>query len=1358
MTVNLLLETSLQIVRDELNQLLSDKNLSDYIYRAFGDRIEISNREVAEIIFQYANSDLTNIKIVPEASINFALGAFAGTNNTIYLSEEFLTANLDNPTAVSKVLLEEIGHAIDWQINDTDTRGDEGEIFAAIVTGAKISPLIREEDDSATAYIDSSEIAIEQATVGANTAFDLIGLTQMRNDSRFTGIDGSGMTVAVLDTGLDRNHSLLSPNYLAGVDFVKGESNPTDRQGHGTHVSGIVGASDENIGVATDVNLIGLKVLGDNGSGSNTDIQEALQWVLDNRQKYNIVAINMSLGAGFYTDKSQVGWATGISLVQQLEAAGVTVVSAAGNSYYSANGQPNQKSNIAAPAIFSTLAVGAVWKDSDINNARWGSGAIDYTTGGDRLTSFSQRLNAPNTIFAPGALMYSTAAGGGFEEMAGTSQASPVVAGAVALMQEAAQQFGGRLLTPSEIRDIMRSTADTIRDGDDEDDNVTNTGGSFPRLNVYKAIVEIQRRFSDLAPTGDANGVLAGAILGPQLNGSPVSPIYGSIGIDGSATNIGNKDVDFYKFEVLTPGTVTIELTSDPNKTQNFDSYLRLFDTSGNEITTADDGGAGLFSKLSSTLAVGSYYVGVSGNSNRTYNPTQSSSGVAGATGNYGINFSVSNNDPNGIIGGAVNVSLGNEVKPLFFQGNIGTDLGASVGSSDVDIYKLIVPDDGILLIDIDTPFGSGFVDSYLRVFNAEGAQDFFEDTGDAIVSDDDFAFGFNIETTEFQGFFTENVFDLDNNFVGHRTDSFIGAKVDKGDVYYIGVSDFDNQEYSAIDLGNRPNIGSGGLYNLTVSFQNNDPNGTIKNARPFTLPVTLNGFIGKDGVAGSNELKEVGDKDVDLFKISPTAAGILQVDVNSYSIADDLSDFPVDTVALIFDASGVLLASNDDETKDKLDSLLQFSIEANKDYYVAITGWGNEDFDPNSSGSGSGGDTGEYEVSMKVLPSSESASLSNDRIGNTSISSIAIGQDFIGNVGEDNGFVVGNTDIDLYSFKPDITGKINIETVTNEQYSTDTFLRLFDANGTEIASNDNENNNTRGSFIQADVTANTTYYIGVNGSSPDAGNYDPFSGEGAASGNLGSYQISVTDAQNPTTPTGSPLLDVDGSGGQPTFSKDALLLSAFLFYYTPDRTDYSVLDRFITNSNATRQTGTEIADYLKDKLDLLDADDSGKVTFSRDALLLSATMFYYTPSRTNYDVLDRFIIDPDAKRKTGAEIADYLKNMFVDDASSSTSLASIQALSNNSPNNDILIGDTGDNFTVGGAGNDLTGDSDEDTIEFSIDRGFDAITDFNTTTDPIQFDSTLGLANSNTDNNEVLETIDSGDLLSELTIESIYL
>jgi subtilisin family serine protease len=67
------------------------------------------------------------------------------------------------------------------------------------------------------------------------------------------------------------------------------------------------------------------------------------------------------------------------------------------------------------------------------SGVRWGSGAVDNTTGAGRITSFSQRMVAPNTIFAPGAFMRSTIPGNRYDNMGGTSQAAPVVAGAAAL-------------------------------------------------------------------------------------------------------------------------------------------------------------------------------------------------------------------------------------------------------------------------------------------------------------------------------------------------------------------------------------------------------------------------------------------------------------------------------------------------------------------------------------------------------------------------------------------------------------------------------------------------------------------------------------------------------------------------------------------------------------------------------------------------------------------------------------------------------------------------------------------------------------------------------------------------------------
>ncbi|MBD2093127.1 DVUA0089 family protein [Microcoleus sp. FACHB-1515] len=949
----------------------------------------------------------------------------------------------------------------------------------------------------------------------SNAAFDLIGLTQLRNDPRFAGIDGSGMSVAVIDTGLDRTHPLLQPNYIAGVDFVNGGDNPIDRDDHGTHVSGTIGARNGDIGVAPDVRLIGLQVFEPSGFTNFTTVEDALEWVLANRQRYNIVAVNMSLGSGFYQSPSEV---TGDILsddIRRLEAAGVTVVSAAGNSY-----KNNEYQNVGAPAIYSTLSVGAVWKDG-INRDQWwgpeGATAIDFTTGADRITSFSQRLAANNMLFAPGALITSTVPGGGLRDMAGTSMASPIVAGAVALLQEAAQQFGGRLLTPAEVVEILRSTADSLFDGDDEDDNVTNTQVNYPRLDVYAAVQEVQRRFQSSAPSGDSNGTIQGAIVAPTLTGEAVAPIFGSIGIDGQSTQIGGSDVDMYRFVVAAPGDVSIELSGNPNNPANFDSYLRLFDANGNQITFSDDiSDANFFSKITTRLNPGTYYAGVSGFNNSTYNPTVAGSGIAGATGNYALQLSLVSPDPNGLISGAVAVNLGTDREPLFFNGSIGADYGRSVGVSDVDLFKIVIPDNGILSIDIDTPFDSGFVDSYLRLFDADGNELFFPD-GDPFASDDDLAFNADNEFTEFtDSRFPNLVFESPTDrqsFQGHTTDSFLGAIVERGETYYIGVSDFFNQSYNATNLDNRPASGTGGLYNLTVSFVSNDQNGSITQALDSSvipLPVSgQRGVIGQDTNFRTGQLIEVGNRDVDFVRINSPTAGILDIDIDSTTNATVGTS--VDTVALLFDANGNLLASNDDT--DALDPRLQYEITANTDYFVAIAGYGNSSFNPFQLGSGSAGDTGEYIFNSRVLPQSQAVVLSNDRVSNGAVQTISLGQTIQANIGQDNGFVSGADDIDIYRFVASETGRIDVRAIATAAFSADTFLRIFDANGNQIAINDDEDSTTRGSFAQIAVTAGTTYYIGVNASSPQAANYNPFTGAGAAPGRQGDYGLRVTAA-----------------------------------------------------------------------------------------------------------------------------------------------------------------------------------------------------------------------------------------------------
>lgn len=116
------------------------------------------------------------IALLNSTQLQGAIGAYAAQTNQIFLSQEFVTANVDNPSAIAAVLLEELGHAIDAQINETDSAGDEGAIFSALVRGESLSEealaALKAEDDSAVITIDGEEILIEQLTFTVSNTND----------------------------------------------------------------------------------------------------------------------------------------------------------------------------------------------------------------------------------------------------------------------------------------------------------------------------------------------------------------------------------------------------------------------------------------------------------------------------------------------------------------------------------------------------------------------------------------------------------------------------------------------------------------------------------------------------------------------------------------------------------------------------------------------------------------------------------------------------------------------------------------------------------------------------------------------------------------------------------------------------------------------------------------------------------------------------------------------------------------------------------------------------------------------------------------------------------------------------------
>ncbi len=144
---------------------------------------------------------------------------------------------------------------------------------------------------------------------------------------------GRGITVAVLDTGIGQ-HPDLEGKPIAFRDFVNGRNYRYDDSGHGTHVCGILcgsGAASRGRyrGIAPGVNLVVGKVLDHNGDGKAEDMLAGLKWVLEQRERYHIRILNISVGIGSLNERHKEHALR--ELLERVCASGITVVCAAGN-------------------------------------------------------------------------------------------------------------------------------------------------------------------------------------------------------------------------------------------------------------------------------------------------------------------------------------------------------------------------------------------------------------------------------------------------------------------------------------------------------------------------------------------------------------------------------------------------------------------------------------------------------------------------------------------------------------------------------------------------------------------------------------------------------------------------------------------------------------------------------------------------------------------------------------------------------------------------------------------------------------------------------------------------------------------
>jgi len=266
------------------------------------------------------------------------------------------------------------------------------------------------------------------------------------------GFTGEGILAAVVDTGVDLTHPELVSNLwvnegeipgngrdddgngfiddVRGWDFAGGDDNPSDQNGHGTHVAGTIAAANNGVGVtgvAPGATIMPVRVLDANGAGSTSSVAAGIRYAVDNGADL----INLSLGGGFSS--------TILSALEYAAEHAVMVIAAAGNRGASSPDYPAAHS-------------------ADLSNVL----SVEAHAADGAKATFSNAAGSAVQVAAPGVAIYSTLVGGDFGLMSGTSMAAPHVTGLASLALSANSS-----LTPADLRAILAAGADRLIAGSD---------------------------------------------------------------------------------------------------------------------------------------------------------------------------------------------------------------------------------------------------------------------------------------------------------------------------------------------------------------------------------------------------------------------------------------------------------------------------------------------------------------------------------------------------------------------------------------------------------------------------------------------------------------------------------------------------------------------------------------------------------------------------------------------------------------------------------------------------------------------------------------------------------------------------
>jgi len=277
-----------------------------------------------------------------------------------------------------------------------------------------------------------------------------------------SGGTGEGIGIAILDTGIYPHPDLTSPTnrIVAFKDFVNGRQSPYDDNGHGTHCAGDAAgnggkSAGKYKGPAPAAKLVGIKVLNKQGSGSMSNLLAGIQWCINNKDRYRIKILSMSLGGKATVSAREDPLCQAVGKAWR---SGIVVCAAAGNEGPGAR-------TISSPGIEPVIITVGAFDDKNTKN-----------TGDDVIAGFSSRgptidgLTKPD-VAAPGANVISLLSpnsyigktnkklrvGRWYISLSGTSMATPVCAGVVALILEKCPG-----MTPGDVKKLLTSKCKTV--------------------------------------------------------------------------------------------------------------------------------------------------------------------------------------------------------------------------------------------------------------------------------------------------------------------------------------------------------------------------------------------------------------------------------------------------------------------------------------------------------------------------------------------------------------------------------------------------------------------------------------------------------------------------------------------------------------------------------------------------------------------------------------------------------------------------------------------------------------------------------------------------------------------------------